>query len=135
MKKVLFLFVSVLALGLTSCNKDDDSGSSNIEGKWAYSQEGTEVSGQEVLYAYENDCTSQKDYVEIASGGTFSDHLFWDDCEEDVTTGAWSREGNSLTVTMGGETVTAEILTLDSSTLKLKATVEGYILIQVFTRM
>ena len=45
MKKILFLFVSTLALGLTSCSKDDDSDSTpaSIEGKWDYFQEGVLV--------------------------------------------------------------------------------------------
>lgn len=139
MKKVLFLLVSTLVLGLTSCNKDDDSSSGSVEGKWAYSQEGSIVSGQEVLYAYENDCDTQKDYVEIVSGGTASEHYFDSSCEEDVTSGTWAKDGNSLTLNIDGSEQTAEILTLDGSTLKVKYTYtyDGteYNWVTVMTRM
>ncbi|MGV7106732.1 lipocalin family protein [Flavobacterium sp. U410] len=137
MKKVLFLFVSTLVLGLTSCNKDDDSSSASIEGKWAYSQWGIGASGQEAFSNYENDCASQGDYIEFVSGGTATDHYFNSSCEDEATSGTWAKEGNTLTLTIDGETETAEIITLDGSTLKVKYSTgqEGMDYISVFTRM
>lgn len=136
MKKILFLFVSTLVLGLTSCSKDDDSNSTpaSIEGKWDYFQEGLLVGNQEILEAYSHDCTTNKDYTEFVAGGVLRDVYHYDDCEEEIDLGTWSRNGSSLTVTIGGETTNAEILTLDNQTLKVKATVEGMTYLQVFKR-
>ena len=136
MKKILFLFVSTLALGLTSCSKDDDSDSTpaSIEGKWDYFQEGVLVGNQELLEAYSHDCTTKKDYTEFVAGGVLKDVYYYDNCAEEIDLGTWSRNGNTLTVNLGGETANAEILVLDSQTLKVKSTFEGVTYIQVVKR-
>jgi len=135
MKKVLFLFVSTLVLGLTSCNKDDDkSNSASIEGKWEYFQEGVLVGAQEFLEAYEHECETKKDYVEFLAGGIMNDVTYWNDCSEDTSIGVWVKNGNTLAIAIEGESVNAEILTLNNETLKVKATVEGVTFIQVFRR-
>lgn len=136
MKKILLLFVSTLVLGLTSCSKDDDSSSdsSNIEGRWEYFQEGTIVGGTETLVSWDHECTTKKDYVELLSGGVMKDMVYWDDCIDDVVTGTWSRSGNNLTVALGSESVSAEIMILDSTTLKVKYVEGGTTYVQVFKR-
>lgn len=140
MKKILLLFVSTLVLGLTSCSKDDDSSSdsSNIEGRWEYFQEGTIVGGTETLVSWDHECTTKKDYVELLSGGVMKDMVYWDDCIDDVVTGTWSKVGKNLTLTLDGETETAKIEKLNSSTLKVSIdyTEDGvtYKYIQVFKR-
>ncbi|ESU28662.1 hypothetical protein FLJC2902T_12530 [Flavobacterium limnosediminis JC2902] len=143
MKKITLLFVSALALGMvfTSCNKDDDSSSSSsasIEGKWKYSKEGAIVSGQEVLTDYLNEAPQcGNDYIEILAGGTAKDVYYYNDggCLSDVGTGTWSKSGNIMTVTFDGVAENAEILTLDSTTLKVKYTDNGMEMVNVYTRM
>lgn len=136
MKKILLLFVSTLVLGLTSCSKDDDSSSdsSNIEGRWEYFQEGTIVGGTETLVSWDHECTTKKDYIELLSGGVMKDMVYWDDCIDDVVTGTWLRSGNNLTVALGSESATGEIVTLNSTTLKIKYVEGGTTYVQVFKR-
>lgn len=146
MKKITILFVSVLSLGLalTSCSKDDDSSSSSsatgVEGKWKYVKEGAIVSGQEVLMDYVNDAPQcGSDYIEILANGTAKDVYFYTDggCTSDIATGTWSKSGNTMTVSFEGVTESAEILTLNSTTLKVKYTDSdtGMEMLQVYARM
>jgi len=143
MKKNKVLFVSVLSLGLalTSCSKDDNSSSSSsasVEGKWKYTKEGTIVSGQEVLSDYVNDAPAcGSDYLEILTGGTAKDIYYYNDgaCQSDVGMGTWSKSGNTMAVTFDGVTDNAEILTLNSTTLKVKYSRDGEEMINVYTRM
>ena len=134
MKKILFLFVSTFVLGLTSCDKDDDSSSTGIEGKWEYSQSGTIVAGQETLGPYDHECSSQKDYTEFLSGGVIKDYFFDIDCVQNLIQGTWSKSGNTLTINIDGETVNAQILTLNATTLKVSSQFGGQTYIQVFIR-
>ena len=139
MKKIVLLFVSVLSAGLllTSCNKDDDSGSSaSLEGKWYFSKNGAMVDGNEFLVDYVNECPTKKDYLEIASNGTFANVSYFDDCTTtDIFSGTWVRTGDVITTTVAGETPeSGTILSLTSSTLKLSFTdVDGTYLV-VLTR-
>ena len=134
MKKILTLCLGIAMF--TSCSSDDDSSSSSssIVDSWEYSKEGAIVSGQEVLADYENDCASKKDYIQFNENGTLGDFYYWSDCEEDYTAGSWSQNGNTVTVTMDGETQTATILDLTSTTLKVSYVEDGYTYLQVFTR-
>ncbi|HEU0136145.1 MAG TPA: lipocalin family protein [Flavobacterium sp.] len=129
MKKFYLLFVSVLTLGLTSCNNDDDAGSDTggtLEGRWEYFQEGTLVNGQEVLHNYEHAEGCTKDFGEFLAGGVAKDYTYSNNgtatCDEEITTGTWSRSGNMITLTFAGFSVTAEIMTLNATTLKVKYT-------------
>ncbi len=142
MKKITVLFASALVLGLSlaSCNKDEDSSSSSssvgIEGKWKYSKEGTIVSGNEVLTDYVNEAPAcGNDYIEVLAGGVFKDAYYYNDgaCQLDVSTGTWSKTDNNMTVILDGEPVTAQILTLNSTTLKVKYLSSDDI--EVYTRM
>lgn len=130
MKKITILFASALVLGLSlaSCNKDDDSSSSSssasLEGKWNFSKEDIVVDANEVLEDYSgNESGCSKDYIMINTNGTISSvdyDSFNSPCEVFTDNGTWVRSGNSLSVTLGGETFTSEILTLTSSELKVR---------------
>ena len=133
MKKILFLCLGVTMFA--SCSSDDSSSSSSsIVGSWEYSKEGAIVNGQEVLVDYENDCATSNDYIQFLDNGTLNDVYYWDDCEEDITPGTWSKTGNTATVTIDGETQTANILTLNSTTLKVSYEEDGFTYLQVYTR-
>lgn len=141
MKKITILFASALTLGLSfaSCNKDDDSSSSSssasLEGKWNFSKEDIIVDGTEILVDYSgNESGCSKDYIMINTNGTITsvDYDSFDTpCEVFTDNGTWVRTGNSIAVTLGGETFTSEILTLTSSEFKVKDA-DGEI--TVFTR-
>ena len=135
--KQLVLVFLVATATLVSCNKDDDSSSAAIEGKWEYTQETNELG---VLEDYSHTVGCNKDYVEILAGGVLNDVYYetYADvvCDESIYTAAWSRSGNTLTVTGFGESNTAEILELTQTTLKVKYTDpdDGSTYITVHTR-
>lgn len=126
MKKRILLFVSIVSLSLTfnSCSKDDDNGSStsgNIAGKWIYLKQGEIVGGEEVLYPYENSCSSENDFTQIYSNGTLRDVYYNSACSESIDNATWTRSGNMITVSYGpGESSTSEIIELTSTKLKVK---------------
>lgn len=119
MKKILLLFAATLVLN--SCNKDDGGDSVSIEGSWEYFKEGYIDNSTEVLMDYQNDCS--KDFIEILSDGVIKTHIFEmpvSICEEAISTGTWSRNGNTFVNTFDGESLTNEILELSDQYLKVK---------------
>ncbi|MDD3458738.1 MAG: lipocalin family protein [Weeksellaceae bacterium] len=141
-----YLSIVLLTFGLfTSCSSDDDSGSGSfneqILGKWAYSQAGMVIEGQEVLENWEHLCASKKDHSEFTSNGKVISTEYDSDCTEfDVETLNYSISGDKLTVSEeGGMTQTFTIKTLNSSTLKLTLTEEfegvEMTLITIFKKM
>ncbi|PDS21691.1 hypothetical protein B0A78_13970, partial [Flavobacterium columnare NBRC 100251 = ATCC 23463] len=70
--KNLFLVLSILLLGLSSCSKDDDStpitSVASLEGKWQLTKEGGIINNQEVLTDYQHTSGCAKDYMEFLSG-------------------------------------------------------------------
>jgi len=126
MKKRILLFVSILSFSLAfnSCSKDDDSGAStsgNIVGKWIFLKQGEIVGGEEVLYPYENSCSSENDFTELYSNGTLRDVYYNSSCSESIDNATWSRSGNMITVSYGpGDSSTSEIIELTSTKLKVK---------------
>jgi hypothetical protein len=128
MKKIILLAVAFVSLAtITSCSNDDDNNqSASLEGKWEYFKEGVASGGQEVLVDYEHQAGCAKDYS-MVTATTIVDHTFFGtSCTEDVTTSNYTRNGNIITVTIGGETFTSEIKTLDGSTLKIYYTDPGF---------
>jgi glutamine cyclotransferase len=123
--KKLVLFVSVLALSLTSCNKDDEGGTSAaLEGRWEFTKEGVAANGQEALSDWNHAEGCTKDYTDITAT-TITDHLFFNegtDCIEESDAYTYTRSGNTITMTQGSASSTAEIMQLDGSTLKIKMT-------------
>ena len=123
MKKIV-LFAALLAVGFTSCSKDDDNAKavSELIGKWEFSQEGTIFMGNELLEPYEHMEGCAKDYLEF-SATTVADHSFYGaTCSEEIAIEAYTRVGNTITILDDGETHTVEILQLNNTTLKLKVT-------------
>lgn len=136
MKKIILgLF---LTIGLVSCNNDDassdDGSTAAIEGKWAYSKVGAIVGGQEVLTDYPHECATKKDYIELVAGGNANDVYYPSDCVADIVAGAWSKSGNNVSITFDGITEAAEIITLNTTTLKVKYDDEGTTRVSVYTR-
>lgn len=119
--KKLVLLAAVLALGVTSCSKDDKKDNqAELAGKWEYTHEGNVVMGQEFLTPYEHTQGCTKDFM-VVNATTVVDHSFeGSTCTEDIYTQAYSRNGNTLTVMVDGQPEVAEILVLNNSTLKIK---------------
>lgn len=139
MKKFTFIFLAVFAsLSLISCSSDDDnpgSNDGNLLGKWNLSQAGFIVNGTENLMDYEHECSEKKDYIEFKSNGTLTVATHFSDCVEMTDIATWTRTGNTLTVNYEGEVEEAEILILNTTTLKIKTQEEmGFEGIEVYTR-
>lgn len=126
MKKLSFLFLSALALGMsfTSCSKDDDSTPGSVVGKWNYSKTSTSINGQLVAPEADydgNEAGCNKDYVEILESGVYNEVDFDGvDCDQDLDAGTWVKNGATLTVTSNGETDVMTVVSVSSTVLKMK---------------
>lgn len=133
-KLVLLLFLTATVL-ITSCGNDDDNNSNNTQsrlvGNWKITQQGTELNGEELLFPYLSDAPECGDdtitFNANSTGVTVNFYLNQNDqCVEDSFPFAYSSIGeNTLAINDDGDIVTAEILILTDTTLKLK-TVEEY---------
>ena len=128
MKKVIILFFSSLVFGLTfiSCNNDNNDNDSpvvaSVEGKWNFSKvsetENGVVTQPEEDYVHEAGCL--KDYIELKPGGVYNEAYYSSGCVVDLTTGTWSKSGNIITITQGSDIISAEVVSVSSSMLKVK---------------
>ena len=127
MSKLSFLLVSalILVMSFASCDKDSDSSSASIEGKWLFSKTSID-GGVEEDFPNIPGCT--KDNLDFRAGGIYAEtHYFPEDnCNFETSQGNWVKSGNKITVTDKFD-VTAEItiVSLTSTTLKLSAVFEG----------
>ena len=120
MKKAILL-LSTLALFLTSCNSDDDSGNQDIIiGTWTYHQLFVNGVGQNLT-----DCEMQETFIFAADGTVFYEYYEEDQgacvLEEDVS-GTWTNDGDSIyTLTVDGES-SSEELTFEGNTFYFEYT-------------
>jgi hypothetical protein len=139
--KKIFLTLSILLLGLSSCSKDDESTPTttvaSLEGKWQFTKEGEITNNQEVLVDYQHTSGCTKDYTEFLSGNIIKDHYFDNpNCQETIDTGTWNRTNNSVVLTYPNQPNTnLEILELTSTTLKVKFVLSGVTNLVIFTRI
>ncbi len=138
--KKLILFAAVLALGVTSCSKDDDNNNNQAElaGKWEFSHEGAVLMGQEFLMPYTHTTGCAKDFI-VITPSTIVEHNFnGSNCQESTSTDAYTISGNTITRTNDGEVIVEEVVLLDNSTLKVISTqvMEGMTVgeVTVYTR-
>lgn len=131
--KIYFLAILVFGLGfLSSCSSDDDNGSglgsNQIVGKWEYLRTGELVNGIEILEPWEHECSSKKDNVEFTSANEAFDIYHYSDCSFSTDVFQYALEGDVLkmTYTDNGTTITetVTVVTLNSTTLKVKQTFE-----------
>lgn len=123
MKKLnqVIMLLLVVAFGFSSCSKDD--GGTSIEGKWENYRQGTSSNGSELLTNYQHQGSCTNDYIELINGGVIKKvvhSIGQNGCQNTTSTGAWSRNGNQVTITYGSQTSEYEILILDGSTLKVR---------------
>lgn len=99
---------------------DTDSNEANIVGTWQYTS-ATE-NGNNVPF---EECDDQDFYIFSSNGSVVNNYSYGDNCEiDDTDTFMYSISGNILTYIYEGETETAEIVTLNSSTMRLKYSFE-----------
>lgn len=116
MKSLKFSALIAFSALAFSCSSDDGpSTSGELTGKW-YNKE-YKVAGVTIPYDDHEDCG--KDYVQFNNDGTGASVDVWD-CEEDAALFTYTRSGINITVSSDGESVTATIVELSSTTLKVK---------------
>jgi len=128
MKKTIMFFVFTLGLVMffPSCSSDDDSSNSaSVVGKWNFSKMSTVINGvasPEMDYDG-NETGCAKDFLEFKSGGIYTEtDYFGSACELDSSTGTWIQSGSTITITEGPDVITAQVISVTSSVLKVKAT-------------
>ena len=128
MKKliILFVFVLVTGLNLTSCSSDNEStSSSSIVGKWNFSKYSTTFNGvtsPEMDYDG-NESGCPKDFIEFKTGGVYNEGDYsGSTCVLDSFAGTWVQSGSNITITEGTDVITAQVVSVSSSVLKVKAT-------------
>jgi hypothetical protein len=127
MKKTIISFVFALFLGVvfTSCSKDDSpsSASASLVGKWNYSKISFTINGvtsPEIDYD-DDEPGCSKDYIEFKTAGVYNEGDYsGTTCVLDLTVGTWSQTGSQLTITADGTPAALEVLSITSSTLKVK---------------
>lgn len=132
MKTRNFLYVLALSFGLfatTSCSNEDNDGETivPIQGKYELSQTGIIVDGKEVLTDVEQDCATEKDYLELRLSNAAVMGDYNDNCNKTEKTGTYVRSHNDLTLTFDGVSTTSDIMNLTNKELKLKEKVTGVI--------
>lgn len=147
MKKILTLLTVLTFAVFTSCSSDDDNGENQaiIVGSWEYSQEGTVIDGEEVLEPYDHGAPEcGNDFVEFQANGTAVETSFFanmvSECETETFTFSYVVNGQQITLDgIDDEAVNAEILTLNSTTLKIRTSEEiggeTFVYIIVLTRI
>jgi len=125
MKTRNFLYVLALSFGLfaaTSCSSDDNEGETivPIQGKYELSQIGRMVGDQEVLSNVEQDCATEKDFLELKLSNVAVRGDYNDNCDKSETNGTYVRSHNDLTITFGNVSTTSDIMNLTNKELKLK---------------
>lgn len=138
MKKIILLAVAIVSFAaVTSCSKDEET--ATIQGKWEFSKNGEMNDGQEVLENHVHTVGCGKDYLMITATNIMF-HVFYNDggCQENEGSSSYTRSGNMITTTStDGYSDTAEIKTLNGSTLKIYTTESstGTIYVSVFKRI
>jgi len=135
--KILKLSVVVALITLSfSCSSDDGpTTSGELTGKWYYKE--YKIAGQTIPYDDHEACG--KDYIQFNADGTGANVDIWD-CEIDAAPYTYTRTGNNITVSSDGESDTAQITELSSTTLKIKRVYDFYddgndqTVIEVYTR-
>lgn len=115
MKRIILLTVTFISFAtIMSCSKDDEA---SLQGKWEYLKQGTATNGVETLVDYVPESGCSKNYS-IITTSTIMDHAFsGSTCQESISDLPYTRNGNTLTVTGEGGTLTFLIKKLTSSTL------------------
>lgn len=126
MKNLKLVLFSVLTMGLVlaSCSDDDSKGndtSASLEGKWEYTREADVIEGQEFWNDYEHMQGCSKDFIEISATKVKDVYFDGAECTENSSEDTYVRNGNNLTITSLEGNVQIEILTLSSTTLKVKS--------------
>ncbi|QBZ97203.1 lipocalin-like domain-containing protein [Flavobacterium sangjuense] len=137
MKKIKLIAMTVLSGLVFSCSSSDDGAttSGELTGKWYYKE--YKVAGETIPYGGHEACG--KDYIQLNADGTGANVDVFS-CVEDPALFTYTRSGNSVTITSDGQSDTAQITELSSTTLKVKRSYDfdgdgnDEFVIEVYTR-
>ena len=126
MNKSILLFVAALAVGFTSCSKDDDPVEASLLGKWQVEETGVVIAGQEVLQdpEFTEGCTKDFSVIDVS---TVKQHDFTkvnNQCVEEISVLTYTRNGNTLTINDGENVIVGQILVLNATTLKVSTEIQ-----------
>jgi hypothetical protein len=133
MKKFSIFLISLFAFSMffSSCSNDEDSQVPvTFEGKWNFDKMSVTVNGvtsPELDYDG-NEPGCAKDYIEFKPGGVLNDGDYSDStCILNLTVGTWVKSGNIITITSEGIVIPLDVVSLTSTTFKIKysETLEG----------
>ena len=127
-KKLSLIFL--MAVVLIGCSKDDDkSDSASLIGTWKATAE--KLNGQPIIL----DACDLKTTVTFTTTTIKVVGFDGDNCEERYEmAGTYTRNGNTLNLSMEGETMAVEITKLTATTLIIKSNDEDGVSEQTFTR-
>lgn len=123
-KSLLFVLMTISVLML-SCADDDKSPKNLLEGTWEFRLLGTMEGENELLEGYEHAPGCPKDEVSFLPRGVYKKKSFQNEgsgCEMFQESGSWSLSENQLVIIHDDivELINAEIITLNTTTLKFK---------------
>jgi hypothetical protein len=146
MKNILFAFL--LCVLLFGCSKKDSTPSSGnnassalLVAKWEPYQlrsfpPGTVINGSEPLLNYQFECPTIKDYCQFGSQGSFKNVFYDNRCAEDGGIGNYTKIDNTINIFKNNVLEeTWEIISLTSSTLKIKYPDSGAIMVISFKKV
>jgi hypothetical protein len=130
-----FILLTFVVLTGFACNSDDDGNSlteqnkANIIGTWLQTAESE--NGENILL---DECELLFTLVFTSTQVTSTD-FYGDNCAmTDTFVSNYSIDGNNISVTEEGETFTSEITTLNSTTLTIEDTEDGFVFIETYTK-
>ncbi len=117
-----------MAILVSSCSSDDNGGETlaPLQGKWLLSQTGSVVNGEEQLIDAGANEGCDRDYMDlrVSNAVIFGDiSSVGGECSATTTEGTYVRSHNNLTTTVGGVSVTQDIVNLTLKELKLRNSV------------
>jgi hypothetical protein len=139
MKQLTTLLLSLMTISLLfiSCGEKKDS-NFLLEGKWVYFQKGIESKDVAVLEPYLHESKCGKNYVEFLKDGIVKQGIYSysEDCDLEIDSGTWFKKKDKITsvFSKAGKEI-SEIISLDETTLQVKAKVNNETVIYVFKKL
>jgi hypothetical protein len=125
MKTYSVFFLILTTLFVVSCSDDKNGKEELLHGTWEFALEGTMIDGNENLEPYQHEEGCFKDVILFKPNKQINHLTYFNngtDCILSEANGNWSLSNDILVISHGDitEIIPAEILTLNSTTLKYK---------------
>jgi hypothetical protein len=143
MKKLIYL-LSISFLMLQACSSssnDNNASSSQLVGKWEVFQvgsfpPGTVITNSTPLVNFQFACPTYKDYNQFGSQGTLKVATYDENCSEGGGIGTYTKTDNIINIYQNNVfQVSWEIISLTSTTLKIKESSSNDIVVTSFKKI